>query len=287
MASWLLQIDWGKLFLPEMSLAEVLIRGTFVYVTLVLLLRVILKRQAGKVALSDLLVISIVAGVCRNPLVRDAYSITDGLLVVVVVLFWSYAMDWLSYYVPVIHALLHPKPVPLVRDGVALEDNLRHELVTDHQLYCQLRRHGIRDLARVAEAWMEGDGQVSVIKKSEAVTADGPHDPTPPLGEGNGRGEYPRAENRVEAAAREVSYPRPAHGPVAGETTAEPEVGAFLQAAQKLQEKLAWHRERAAEHQQAVREFQRLLGRNGFHPARAGKSPRTKETAPAADEQPK
>ena len=39
--------------------------------------------------MTDLLVVSIVAGVCRNPLVRDAYSITDGLSMVAVVLAWA------------------------------------------------------------------------------------------------------------------------------------------------------------------------------------------------------
>src|SRR5207302_6352796 len=97
------RVDWERLFRPEMSLPEILLRGTLIYLALCLLLRVVLKRQAGKVSLSDLLVVSVVAGVCRNPLVRDAYSVTDGVLVVATVLAWGYALDWLSYYVPLIH----------------------------------------------------------------------------------------------------------------------------------------------------------------------------------------
>ena len=155
--------DWARMFTPEMSLPEILIRGTLIYLALCLLLRVVLKRQAGKISLSDLLVVTLVAGVCRNPLVRDAYSIPDGLLVIATVLFWSYAMDWLSFYVPLIHKVLHPKPVPLIRDGVILKDNLKGELLTENQLRCKLRRKGINDPRLVAEAWMEGDGRVSVV----------------------------------------------------------------------------------------------------------------------------
>ena len=40
----LFETDWGRLFRPEMSLPEVAVRGTLVYVSLCLLLRVILKR---------------------------------------------------------------------------------------------------------------------------------------------------------------------------------------------------------------------------------------------------
>src|SRR5436190_9842350 len=111
-----------------MSLLEILIRGTFMYLTICLLLRVVLKRQAGKVSMSDLLVVSLVAGVCRNPLVRDAYSVTDGILVVATVLGCSYLLDWLSYRVPLIHKILHSPPVLLIRDGHVLEDSLEGEL---------------------------------------------------------------------------------------------------------------------------------------------------------------
>src|SRR2546423_1521051 len=91
----LFHVDLHALFVPKLSLLEIVLRGTVIYVGLCLLLRVVLKRQAGKVSLSDLLVITLVAGVCRNPLIADAYSIPDGLGVVAVVLLSSYAADWL------------------------------------------------------------------------------------------------------------------------------------------------------------------------------------------------
>jgi hypothetical protein len=51
----LMQTDWSVLFRLEMSLPEILVRGTLVYIVLCLLLRIVLKRQAGRVSLSDLL----------------------------------------------------------------------------------------------------------------------------------------------------------------------------------------------------------------------------------------
>jgi uncharacterized membrane protein YcaP (DUF421 family) len=170
MAYWT-EMDWHRAFAPEMTFPEVLVRGALVYVTLVLLLRVILKRQAGRLSISDLLVITLIAGVCRNPMVRNSYSITDGLLMVIVILVLSYAMDWLSYYVPVIHALLHPTPVCLIRDGVVLKENLRHELITESQLQCRLRLVGVSDAKLVAEAYIEGNGQMSVIRKEVSAGA--------------------------------------------------------------------------------------------------------------------
>jgi uncharacterized membrane protein YcaP (DUF421 family) len=164
MGSWL-TTDWSKLFTPRMSLPEILVRGTLIYLALCLLLRVFLKRQAGGLSLSDVLVVTLVAGLCRNPLVADDYSITDGLLMVLTVLVWSYVLDWLSYHVRLIHRLSHAPRLHLIHDGATLEENLRRELMTHAQLESKLRAAGVHRPQEVADAYLESDGQVTVLKK--------------------------------------------------------------------------------------------------------------------------
>lgn len=165
---FLFKVDWHELFTPRFSILEMVIRGVAVYLGLVLLLRVVLKRQAGKVSLSDLLVVTIVGGVCRNPMIADSYSLPDGLGVIVSVLGCSYAIDWLSYRSPFIHRLVHPHPVLLIRDGAVFHEHLEQELMTMQQLHSKLRSHGIVDPKEVGEAWLEGNGHVSVVLKEHA-----------------------------------------------------------------------------------------------------------------------
>lgn len=169
--NYLLAVDWGRLFVPKLSVMEMLIRGVGVYVTLILLLRLIPKRQVGQVSIIDLLLVGLIAGVCRNPLVADGYSLTDGLGVVVVVLACSYLITWLSYRWRLIHWITHHQPVQLVRDGRVLDENLRSELMTTDRLRSKLRGRGTTDPAEVAEAWLEGDGEVSVIKRKPGPAA--------------------------------------------------------------------------------------------------------------------
>src|SRR5438132_2236526 len=94
----LFAIDWRELFVPQMSLAEMVIRGVCIYLAVCVLMRLVLKRQAGKVGLGDLLVVTLVAGVCRNPLAADKYAIPDGLGVISVILLCSYGVDWLAFH---------------------------------------------------------------------------------------------------------------------------------------------------------------------------------------------
>jgi len=162
---WLVAVDWHKLLVPKLSVLEILIRGASVYVVLVLVLRAFPRRQAGQISTSDLLVIGLVAGVARNALVADGYSLIDGVGVAVVVLACSHLINWLSYYVPLVHRLTRHDPVQLIKDGEVLHDRLRAELMTEGRLIGKLRGQGVTDPGEVAEAWMESDGQISVVKK--------------------------------------------------------------------------------------------------------------------------
>jgi uncharacterized membrane protein YcaP (DUF421 family) len=241
--NYLIATDWARLFRPEMSLLEILIRGTLVYVTLCVLLRFLLKRQAGRISLPDLLVVSVIAGVARNPLVKDAYSIPDGLAVVAVVISWSYALDWLCYYSPLVHKLFHPNPVVLIQDGRILKENLRRELITESQLLSQLRQHGLDDPAEVAKAVLEGSGHVSVIRKEN------------PCGQpANGC----QPNRTPKDAARLLAQP---------DTSWSSEEAAFLRATARLREVIDWHEQRIAELRQALTEAQSVLAANGVRRA--------------------
>src|SRR5262245_25779773 len=164
---WLVGVDWQKLLVPRLSVLEIVIRGATVYVVLVLVLRAFPRRQIGQLSTSDLLVIGLVAGVARNALVADGYSLIDGLAVAVVVLACSHLLNWLSYHLPLVHYLSHHDPVQLIRDGQVLHDHLRQELITGDRLLAKLHEQGVKDPADVAEAWIESDGHISVIRKTD------------------------------------------------------------------------------------------------------------------------
>src|SRR3954454_15472551 len=102
---WLTDVDWKGMFVPDSSALEILIRGTVMYLALFTLLRVVLKRQRGGVAFTDLLVIVLIADAAQNGMAGDYTSMPDGLLLILVIVGWAYSLDWLGYRVPVIQRL--------------------------------------------------------------------------------------------------------------------------------------------------------------------------------------
>jgi uncharacterized membrane protein YcaP (DUF421 family) len=84
-------------------------------------------------------------------------------VLVITIVGWSYALDWLGYRFPQLQRFLRPPPLRLIKDGQILHRNLRRELITEEELMSQIRQQGIDDISRIKEAVMEGDGRVSVV----------------------------------------------------------------------------------------------------------------------------
>ena len=160
----LLQIDWKSVFVPAVSPLEIVLRGTFVYLLLFFVLRV-LRREAGALGISDLLVVVLIADAAQNAMASEYKSVTEGAVLVGTIVAWDYALDWLGYRFPALGRLLRPAPLPLIKDGRVLRQNLRKEMITTEELMGQLREQGVESVGEVKRCRLEGDGHVSVIKK--------------------------------------------------------------------------------------------------------------------------
>jgi uncharacterized membrane protein YcaP (DUF421 family) len=168
----LLRIDWNSVFVPTVSLVEIVLRGTLVYLLLFILMRV-LRREAGALGISDLLVIVIIADASQNAMSSDYKSVTEGAVLVGTIIAWDYSLDWLGYKFPALGRLLRPAPLPLVKDGSALRRNMRKEMISMEELMAQLREEGVERLSEVKRCYLEGDGHISVIKKESGGDAGG------------------------------------------------------------------------------------------------------------------
>jgi uncharacterized membrane protein YcaP (DUF421 family) len=160
-------VDWGQVFVPRTPLLEIVVRGSALYLTLFFLLRLVLKRQAGTLSISDLLLIVLIADAAQNGMAGDYKSITDGVLLVGVLVFWNFFLDWLSFRYSWFRHIGYPSPLKLIENGRIIRKNLREEFLTEEELMSQLREQGISDIHKVKIAHMEGDGRVSVVERSE------------------------------------------------------------------------------------------------------------------------
>jgi uncharacterized membrane protein YcaP (DUF421 family) len=150
------------MFVPSQSLIEVVLRGTIMYLVIFVLLRIVLKRRAQGVSTPDVLLIVMIADAAQNGMAKDYKSITEGLVLVGVILFWDWMLDWLSFHYPAIERAIRPPPLPLIEDGRLNRRNMREELVTLQELQSLLREKDIHDVGRVRTAYLEASGALTV-----------------------------------------------------------------------------------------------------------------------------
>jgi uncharacterized membrane protein YcaP (DUF421 family) len=174
-------IDWDGLLKPTVSLVELFLRGTVVYLFLVAAFRV-LRRQAGAIAVADLLVLVLIADAAQNAMSTEYHSVPEGLVLIGTILFWNWALDWLGFRYPVLGRILEAQPVPLVVGGHAQAANLNRQMLSRDELAAQLRMHGIADLSAVRLCNLEGDGHISVLKYDQG------DDNASPTGQARGAG---------------------------------------------------------------------------------------------------
>jgi len=93
-------------------------------------------------------------------------------VLVLTIIGWDAALDRLGYKYRWFRQILHSEPLLLVRDGKPLKRNMTREALTMDELMSHLREQGVESVEQVKRAYLEDDGQISVIK----------NEPGPPKG---------------------------------------------------------------------------------------------------------
>jgi uncharacterized membrane protein YcaP (DUF421 family) len=160
-----LSVDWQSVFVPGIGIAEVIVRGSIMYLCMFAILRFVGRRQAGHFGPADLLVIVMIADAAQNGLGKDYSSVTEGVILVLTIVGWEYFLDWLSFRFPSVRPLLKPPALKLIQNGRLEKNNLRKEMLSEEELKSQLRELEIESYDEVKLCTLEGDGRLSVLKR--------------------------------------------------------------------------------------------------------------------------
>lgn len=155
--------DWHAMWVPTVSLLELVLRGTVMYLLILAAMR-IFRREAGALNTADLLVVVLVADAAQNGMSSRYDSVTEGIVLVATIFGWNFVLDWLSFHFPAVDRLLQPAPLMLIRNGRVQQRAMRSQMITVNDLKAQLRQHGIERFAQVKRCCLEGDGHLSIIR---------------------------------------------------------------------------------------------------------------------------
>lgn len=159
---------FNELFQSAVQPTELFIRGSLIYLGLVLTFRFLLRRDLGSLGMPDVLFIVLVADAAQNAMAGEYRSITDGLVLVGTLVFWNLALDWLAYVSPRLRRYIELPALPLIRNGKWVRQNLKRQWITTDEVMSKLRERGIVDIKQVRLATLEPDGELGVLRADDA-----------------------------------------------------------------------------------------------------------------------
>jgi uncharacterized membrane protein YcaP (DUF421 family) len=158
-------IDWEKVFVPTVSLLELVLRGSVMYLFILVAFR-ILRREVGEMEPADILVLVLIADAAQNGMASEYHSLPEAVVLVTTIFGWNFVLDWLAFRFEWAHRLLAAPPLLLIRNGRVMHRNLRREFLTIDDLKVHLRQQGVEAVTEVRRCYIEPNGKLSVLKRS-------------------------------------------------------------------------------------------------------------------------
>jgi uncharacterized membrane protein YcaP (DUF421 family) len=152
-----------NILVPDISIAEKLLRSVAVYTFLLVAFRLCGKRQLGQLSAFDLVVLLIISNVVQNAVIGNDNSLGGGLLGATTILLLNLLVAYVSFRFRRADRVIEHSPTMLVRHGRILRENLRRERLGPRDLRAALRHHGVISIRDIRYAFLEEDGHVSVI----------------------------------------------------------------------------------------------------------------------------
>ncbi len=159
------------LFEVRMSVAELVVRGSATFWFLFLIFRFVMRRDIGGVGVADILLLVIVADASQNAMSGGYTTITEGFILVATIIGWNWLLDWLSFRYDWARRFAQARRLLLIDAGKPQKRNMERQHISVEDLESKLRQQGIEHMADVKKAYLEGDGEMSVIKYASAGSA--------------------------------------------------------------------------------------------------------------------
>ena len=143
---------------------DLVLRAIVVFGFILVLTRVIGKRELGSLQPIDLILLIVLGDALQQGLTQDDYSLTGAILVVSTIAVLQVFVSWVAYRFPRARPVLEGEPIIIIHDGRVIEKNLNRERLTIEDVAEEARKQQIAHLSEVKFAVLETSGSISFIK---------------------------------------------------------------------------------------------------------------------------
>jgi len=153
-------------FSLPLDVSEKILRAVVVYAFLVVVLRVVGKRELGQQNTLDLVVLLLIANAVQNAIIGNDNSFSGAVISVVTLVVLNETLNRTVFFSRRLGWLFDGSEAYLIRDGKPIARELFRAGISLPQLRSIARRQGYADLSEVHTAILEANGVVSMFTES-------------------------------------------------------------------------------------------------------------------------
>jgi uncharacterized membrane protein YcaP (DUF421 family) len=146
---------------------ETVWRVCVTYLFLLLAFRTLGKREVGRLAPFDLVILLMIPELVAQGLVREDFSITNALIAVSTLLALVFLTSAIAQKSARAEALIEGTPAILVAHGKLIPDALNRERISGEELAGQMHQSGIEEISQVKWAILETDGAIAFVRMDD------------------------------------------------------------------------------------------------------------------------
>ena len=161
-------------WLLELPIGEKILRSLIVYFFLLIMFRLLGKREVAQMTVFDLIVLMVISNVLQNAMIGPDNSVTGGLIGATAILAVNWLVGRAAFSSRWFERAIEGVPIVLAHRGEFVEQNLRRAGITKDELLSNLRSQGVFHLNDVRACVLEPSGKLSVLKEVS------PHASEPP-----------------------------------------------------------------------------------------------------------
>jgi len=142
------------------------VRSLILFVSAVIAMRLMGKREVGQLQPYELVVVIMIAELAATPIGDTGSPLLYGFLPMTALVICHGLISWLCMKSDKFRALMCGRPTVLIRDGVIDEKRLQEMSITLADLMEELRLDGVMDPSEVGVAVLETSGKVTAFPKT-------------------------------------------------------------------------------------------------------------------------
>jgi uncharacterized membrane protein YcaP (DUF421 family) len=160
------QIDWQTFLLGEEKwsfLLETAFRTLIMFTVILLSLRLLGKRGIKQLSVFELGVIIGLGSAAGDPMFYKDVGLLPGIIVFSVVIGLYRLVTYFINHSSNFEHFVEGKPICIIRNGEIKVKDFNRELLSEDELFAQLRLHSVSHLAQIEQAIIETNGEISIF----------------------------------------------------------------------------------------------------------------------------